>query len=125
MNFKTFHASRMAFLNTLIKSGPQSCFTAVGDDWQAIYRFSGGNLALTTQFNDLIGSHSLTLLQKTFRYNNSISEVAGRLVMQNPEQYKKHITTHTQVSTPQVVLLDDLHQGKVSSTKSAANYSHN
>lgn len=112
--FQDISCARMAFLNTLIKSGPQPCFTAVGDDWQAIYRFSGGNLALTTQFNDLIGSHSLTLLQKTFRYNNSISEVAGRFVMQNPEQYKKHITTHTQVSTPQVVLLDDLHQGKKS-----------
>ncbi|KPZ55670.1 UvrD-helicase domain-containing protein [Pseudoalteromonas sp. P1-7a] len=112
--FQDISCARMALLNTLIKSGPQPCLTAVGDDWQAIYRFSGGNLALTTRFNDLIGSHSITLLQKTFRYNNSISEVAGRFVMQNPEQYKKHITTHTQVSTPQVVLLDDLHQGKKS-----------
>ncbi|BED88777.1 hypothetical protein PspMM1_12450 [Pseudoalteromonas sp. MM1] len=112
--FQDISCARMAFLNTLIHYGPQPCFTAVGDDWQAIYRFSGGNLALTTQFNDLIGSHTLTVLQKTFRYNNSISEVAGRFVMQNPEQYKKHITTHTQVSTPQVVLMDDLHQGKKS-----------
>ncbi|KKN33134.1 hypothetical protein LCGC14_0806920, partial [marine sediment metagenome] len=78
---------------------------------QAIYRFSGGNLALTTRFNELVGSHSLTMLQKTFRYNNSISDVAGRFVMQNPEQYKKQISTHTQVTTPQVILLDDLYQG--------------
>jgi len=112
--FQDISRVRMAFLKTLIRYAQQPCFTAVGDDWQAIYRFSGGNLALTTRFNDLIGSHSLTLLQKTFRYNNSISEVAGRFVMQNPEQYTKHISTHTQVSSPHVVLLDDLHQGKKS-----------
>ena len=112
--FQDISGARMAFLNTLINKGQGVRFTAVGDDWQAIYRFSGGNLALTTRFNELVGSHSLTMLQKTFRYNNSISDVAGRFVMQNPEQYKKHITTHTQVSTPQVTLLDDLYKGSKS-----------
>ncbi|MEL0649447.1 UvrD-helicase domain-containing protein [Pseudoalteromonas agarivorans] len=109
--FQDISSARMAFLNAIIKHGNGIRFTAVGDDWQAIYRFSGGNLALTTQFNDLVGSHSLTMLQKTFRYNNSISDVAGRFVMQNLEQYKKHIITHTQVTAPQVILLDDLYQG--------------
>ncbi|MDO6465939.1 UvrD-helicase domain-containing protein [Pseudoalteromonas carrageenovora] len=109
--FQDISSARMAFLNAIIKHGNGIRFTAVGDDWQAIYRFSGGNLALTTQFNELVGSHSLTMLQKTFRYNNSISDVAGRFVMQNPEQYKKHIITHTQVTAPQVILLDDLYQG--------------
>jgi len=112
--FQDISAARMALLNSLIKHGHKVRFTAVGDDWQAIYRFSGGNLALTTRFNELVGSHSLTLLQKTFRYNNSISDVAGRFVMQNPEQYKKHIITHTQVAEPQVILLDDVYQGKKS-----------
>ncbi|GAA60479.1 DNA helicase IV [Pseudoalteromonas sp. BSi20652] len=109
--FQDISGARMAFLNTLIKKGKGVRFTAVGDDWQAIYRFSGGNIAFTTRFEELVGSHSLTMLQKTFRYNNSISDVAGRFVMKNPEQYKKHITTHTHVSVPQVILLDDLYQG--------------
>lgn len=112
--FQDISAARMALLNSLIKHGHKVRFTAVGDDWQSIYRFSGGNLALTTRFNELVGSHSLTLLQKTFRYNNSISDVAGRFVMQNPEQYKKLIITHTQVAEPQVILLDDVYQGKKS-----------
>ncbi|WP_457934925.1 UvrD-helicase domain-containing protein [Pseudoalteromonas sp. SCSIO 43210] len=109
--FQDISGARMAFLNTLINKGKSVRFTAVGDDWQAIYRFSGGNLAFTTRFNELVGGHSLTMLQKTFRYNNSISDVAGRFVMQNPEQYKKLISTHTQVTTPHVILLDDLYQG--------------
>jgi DNA helicase-4 len=112
--FQDISGSRIVFLNALIEHGDDTRLTAVGDDWQAIYRFSGGKLALTTRFSELVGSHSLTMLQKSFRYNNSISDVAGRFVMQNPEQYKKHITTHTQLNTEQVILLDDLYQGSKS-----------
>lgn len=114
--FQDISSARMTFLKTLIEKGENIRFTAVGDDWQAIYRFSGGDLSFTTHFNKLVGSHSLSMLQKTFRYNNSISDIAGRFVMQNPQQYKKQITTHTQVSKPHVVLLDDLHQGVKSIT---------
>lgn len=104
--FQDISGARIQLIQALIKHGPQPCLTAVGDDWQAIYRFAGGKLELTTQFDRLIGSNAQTILQKTFRYNNSIAEVAGRFVMQNPEQYKKSIQTHHTVATPQVYLLD-------------------
>jgi len=110
--FQDISSSRFEFLQQLISKGHRVRLTAVGDDWQSIYRFSGGNLALTTRFNELVGSHSLSMLQKTFRYNNSIADIAGRFVMQNPEQYTKNVVTHTQVSCAQVVLLDDLVQGQ-------------
>jgi DNA helicase-4 len=82
--------------------------TAVGDDWQSIYRFSGGNLELTTQFKKLVGTHTLSILQKTFRYNDSIADIAGKFIMENPEQYKKNVITNTQVDKPQVFLHDDV-----------------
>lgn len=104
--FQDISGARMELINHLVRFGPQPCLTAVGDDWQAIYRFAGGKLELTTQFDTLVGSNTKTLLQKTFRYNNSIAEVAGSFVMQNPEQFKKQIQTHHQVTDPQVYLLD-------------------
>lgn len=104
--FQDISGARMELIHALIHFGPQPCLTAVGDDWQAIYRFAGGKLELTTQFDRLVGSNTKTMLQKTFRYNNSIAEVAGRFVMQNPEQFKKHIQTHHQVIEPQIYLLD-------------------
>lgn len=104
--FQDISGARMELIQALIRFGPHPCFTAVGDDWQAIYRFAGGKLELTTQFDRLVGSNTKTLLQKTFRYNNNIAEVAGRFVMQNPEQFKKHIQTHHSVSEPQIYLLD-------------------
>lgn len=104
--FQDISAARMSFLKSLVDLGPKPILTVVGDDWQSIYRFTGGKLELTTRFNELVGSNSKTMLQKTFRYNNSIADVAGRFVMQNPEQYEKHVETHTQVDAPQVFLLD-------------------
>ncbi|WP_065979624.1 UvrD-helicase domain-containing protein [Pseudoalteromonas lipolytica] len=104
--FQDISGSRMNFLKKLVSKGSTPRLTVVGDDWQSIYRFSGGKLELTTQFKERVGSCSSTMLQKTFRYNNSIAEVAGKFVMQNPEQYKKDVITHTQVDTSQVFLLD-------------------
>ncbi len=104
--FQDISAARMEFLKALIGNGPNPRLTVVGDDWQSIYRFSGGKLELTTQFESRVGSSSQTILQKTFRYNNSIAHTAGEFVMQNPEQYVKKVITHTQVSLPQVYLHD-------------------
>lgn len=105
--FQDISASRMEFVNSIIEKGPDPSLTVVGDDWQSIYRFSGGKLELTTRFNELVGPHTLTKLQKTFRYNNSIADTAGTFIMENPEQYQKHIKTHDMVDESQVYLLDD------------------
>lgn len=104
--FQDISSARMNLLNALINRGPKPRLTVVGDDWQSIYRFSGAKLALITQFEKLSGSHSLTTLQKTFRYNNSIAETAGKFVMQNPEQYVKGIESHIQVEESQVYIVD-------------------
>lgn len=104
--FQDISAARMEFLNSLITNSDFPRLTVVGDDWQSIYRFSGGKLELTTQFESLVGSCSTTMLQKTFRYNDSIALTAGEFVMQNPEQYIKKVITHTHVDSSQVYLLD-------------------
>lgn len=106
--FQDISMARMEFLKALVDFGPAPILTVVGDDWQSIYRFSGGKLELTTRFDDLVGTNSITKLEKTFRYNNSIAETAGAFVMQNPEQYEKNVVTHTNVNSPQVFLLDTL-----------------
>lgn len=105
--FQDISTARMEFIQSLIQQGPSPSLTVVGDDWQSIYRFSGGKLELTTRFGELNGQYSLTKLEKTFRYNNSIANTAGRFVMENPEQYKKEIDTHRKVAESQVYLLDD------------------
>ncbi|MEG7999801.1 UvrD-helicase domain-containing protein, partial [Klebsiella quasipneumoniae subsp. quasipneumoniae] len=69
--FQDISAARMEFIKAIIAKGPEPSLTVVGDDWQSIYRFSGGKLELTTRFGEMIGNYTATKLQKTFRYNNS------------------------------------------------------
>ncbi|MGI2024419.1 UvrD-helicase domain-containing protein [Shewanella glacialipiscicola] len=83
----------------------QASLFCVGDDWQAIYRFSGADVSLTTQFSQYFGPTTQTNLDKTFRFNSSISEVATQFVTQNPAQLKKDIRSITQVTYPAVSLL--------------------
>ena len=104
--FQDISMARMELIKALIEHGPNPIMTAVGDDWQSIYRFSGGKLELTTRFESLVGSHSLSKLEKTYRYNNSIASTAGTFVMQNPEQYTKNVITHAQVTESKVYLYD-------------------
>ncbi|MGZ8069600.1 UvrD-helicase domain-containing protein [Aeromonas salmonicida] len=104
--FQDISASRWNFLTELIKFQGTS-LTVVGDDWQAIYAFSGGKLEYTTRFKEKLGNHALTMLQKTFRYNNSIADTAGKFVMKNTEQRRKDIVTHTQVDSSEIYLMDN------------------
>jgi DNA helicase-4 len=63
--FQDISAARMEFIKTLVKNGPDPSLTVVGDDWQSIYRFSGGKLELTTRFRKMVGAYTKTKLQKT------------------------------------------------------------
>jgi DNA helicase-4 len=103
--FQDISAARMEFIQCILAKGPTPSLTVVGDDWQSIYRFSGGKLELTTRFKDLVGPCTLTKLQKTFRYNNSIAKTAGTFIMQNPEQYKRRLILITKSRSLRFIFL--------------------
>ena len=111
--FQDISRARMSLAKAIFECPNCESFTAVGDDWQAIYRFSGGRLTLTTRFADEIGSHTESKLQETFRYNDSIADIAGGFVMENQEQIKKKIETVEKAETPQVYLIDDQVNGQL------------
>ncbi|OIN08077.1 UvrD-helicase domain-containing protein [Oceanisphaera psychrotolerans] len=77
----------------------------VGDDWQAIYRFTGSDLSFTTAFRQTFGATQVTSLDLTFRFNSGISDVATRFVLQNPVQVRKQLNTLEKVKHPTVSLL--------------------
>ena len=86
-------------------SKPKTSLFCVGDDWQAIYRFSGADVSLTTKFTEYFGSTAKTYLDKTFRFNSSIGDVATQFVMKNPVQLKKDIRSNSKVDYPAVSLI--------------------
>ncbi|OBY90999.1 helicase IV [Pseudomonas sp. AU11447] len=86
------------------KRGDVSLF-CVGDDWQSIYRFTGSDISFTSRFRERFGPTSISDLDKTFRFNSKIGDVASRFVMQNSSQLTKQITSHEAATDPTVSLL--------------------
>jgi DNA helicase-4 len=73
---------------------------AVGDDWQAINRFAGSDLRFFTRFNDCFGlpeeAYAECRLEKTFRTNQGIADIAGQFVLANNTQMKKTVVADDQ-----------------------------
>jgi len=115
--FQDISEPRAKLIKALRDSLPDSSLFCVGDDWQAIYRFSGSDLALTTNFESEFGATEITALDSTFRFNNRIGDVASSFVQKNPVQLKKTLKTHSHVDKPAVSLM------RKSSTSSEGNSS--
>ncbi|GIU15874.1 MULTISPECIES: UvrD-helicase domain-containing protein [unclassified Shewanella] len=103
--FQDISAERAKLVTELRDSSPGCALFCVGDDWQAIYRFTGSDLGLTTHFSETFGATQTVMLDKTFRFNDKIEKVASQFIQANPAQLKKRLTTHSKSDNPQVCLL--------------------
>lgn len=106
--FQDISPQRAALLAALRKQNSHTTLFAVGDDWQAIYRFSGAQLSLTTAFHQTFGDGDRCDLDTTYRFNNRIGEIANRFIQQNPHQLKKPLNSLTTGDKKAVTLLDDM-----------------
>lgn len=105
--FQDISPQRAALLAALRRQNAQTTLFAVGDDWQAIYRFSGAQLSLTTAFNHYFGEGDCCALDTTYRFNGRIGEVANGFIQQNPHQMSKPLNSLTAGDKKAVTLLAD------------------
>ena len=105
--FQDISPQRAALLAALRKQNAHASLFAVGDDWQAIYRFSGAQLSLTTAFHDSFGEGDRCDLDTTYRFNSRIGEIANRFIQQNPHQLAKPLNSLTTGDKKAVTLLDE------------------
>ncbi|CAB5530081.1 Helicase IV [Citrobacter werkmanii] len=105
--FQDISPQRAALLAALRKQNSQTTLFAVGDDWQAIYRFSGAQLSLTTAFQQNFGEGDRCNLDTTYRFNSRIGEVANRFIQQNPHQLTKPLNSLMTGDKKAVTLLDE------------------
>jgi DNA helicase-4 len=103
--FQDISEPRARLVKALRDNNKACSVFAVGDDWQAIYRFSGADITLTTGFAHYFGVTTQSALDQTFRFNNQIGKVATDFISQNPAQIKKKIKSLKQVKAPAVSLL--------------------
>ncbi|AUQ26266.1 DNA helicase IV [Dickeya zeae] len=104
--FQDISPQRARLLEALRRQSPDNSLFAVGDDWQAIYRFSGAELTLTTAFEQHFGEGAQCVLDTTYRFNHRIGEIASRFIQQNPAQLKKTLNSLRDGDKKSVVLLE-------------------
>ena len=85
------------------------CSTAPGgqlfrgrDDWQAIYRFGGSDIAVMREFGDHFGAFERIDLATTFRCADRIASLATDFVLRNPAQIRKTVRATRKADRPAV-----------------------
>tara|TARA_Y100000294_G_C8563825_1_gene340075 strand:+ start:99 stop:2942 length:2844 start_codon:yes stop_codon:yes gene_type:complete len=90
--FQDISQGRAKFLKK-IKELNSAKLYCVGDDWQAINKFSGGDVTIfTLDFKNTFGHFELVDIDTTFRYGNLINNISSEFVQKNPSQFKKKVS---------------------------------
>ena len=80
---------------------------AVGDDWQSIYRFSGSDITLFTDFEKIMGYANLLYLTNTHRNSQELIDIAGTFVMKNDLQKRKSLKSPKHIKDPVIIMSYD------------------
>ncbi len=89
--FQDISPAQARLLKALLDGSPGTQLLAVGDDWQAIYRFGGSDIAVMREFGERFGAFERIDLGTTFRCADRISAVATDFVLRNPAQVAKTV----------------------------------
>mgnify|MGYP000970824512 CR=1 FL=1 len=88
--YQDLSALRQEFLRLLLESSQANLF-AEGDDWQAIYGFSGSRVDFTLNFRKFWGDFSLHRISKTYRFGPTLAKLSSNFIMQDRAQIRKQI----------------------------------
>lgn len=78
---------------------------AVGDDWQAIFSFSGSDVELFTKFYESMGYAEIIKITKTYRNSQELIDLAGEFVSRNKVQFPKQLVSNKHIDKPVELVL--------------------
>jgi len=104
--FQDISRGRAWFMNSLLEQVEDSRLLCVGDDWQSIYRFTGSDISLMTNYKDQWSQAVRVDLDKTYRFNDKIKEVSTKFITKNPSQLDKDIKCDTSIDSPAVIITE-------------------
>ena len=90
--FQDISNARAELLKALIKDRNNTRLFCVWDDWQSIYKFTGSDLWIFLDFKEYFWDYSYLKLDKTFRFNQWISNISWEFIMKNKFQKEKTLT---------------------------------
>jgi len=100
--FQDIAQGRAWLMNSLLEQVPDSRLLCVGDDWQSIYRFTGSDIGLMTNYKSQWKQAVRIDLDKTFRFNNKILDFSTTFITSNPNQLMKSIIPASTRATPAI-----------------------
>ena len=99
---------KLNLIKKLILLSNASLF-AVGDDFQSIYRFTGSDIKIITNFRRYFPFAKIIKLKYIYRNSYELIKVAGKFVMKNPYQIRKRLRSNIKDNNViQIVYYEDL-----------------
>lgn len=95
---------RYKLIQSIINKTSAKLF-CVGDDWQSIYRFSGSDLTLFTNFSHYFGETKILKIEKTYRNSQELLDITKKFVEMNPEQISKKLNSDKSFPNPIVAMM--------------------
>ncbi|MBM3928560.1 MAG: DNA helicase UvrD, partial [Sphingomonadales bacterium] len=89
--FQDISDPRAKLIKALKHQKPFTKLFAVGDDWQSIYRFTGSDITIFTQFEANFGASWQGRLERTYRCNQTLADTAAGFIQRNPAQLTKTV----------------------------------
>ena len=98
--FQDISPGRARLLKALLEKSPGARLFAVGDDWQAIYRFAGSDIGIMRKFKEHFGDYERIDLGTTFRCDDRIASVSTEFILRNPAQISKTVASPHRAEVP-------------------------
>lgn len=89
--YQDISRGRFRMIKSIVEQSEDCRVMCVGDDWQSIYGFTGSDIKMTLEFENLIGYFTRTDLDQTFRFPDPILNVSSKFIQKNPFQLLKKI----------------------------------
>lgn len=97
--YQDISVSRFKLIKAL-QNATSAKVICVGDDWQSIYRFSGSDIDLFSNFEKYFGPSKFLKIEKTYRNSQELIDIASEFVTQNPNQLTKDLKSDKHISCP-------------------------
>ncbi len=97
--YQDISVSRFKLIKAL-QNATNAKVICVGDDWQSIYRFSGSDIDLFSNFEKYFGPSHFSKIEKTYRNSQELIDIASDFVTQNPNQLVKNLKSDKHIENP-------------------------
>lgn len=93
--FQDISVDRFKFLQSLRTEEPFTKLYCVGDDWQSIFRFTGSDLTLFSDFEEYFGYTEKCKIETTYRFGSPLVDISSKFILKNDKQVPKEIKPYS------------------------------